>query len=180
MDQTKFFQLRTALWWGVHDNKTVDNQMKPTDIDDWYYHIMKVALGSKASNNSNITWMEYENITIPIKESPCPRVANVQPWRQINPVYINPAWRSFLQVKLRRWAPVCWYTRIYIVNTFEMNCKHIVLADLTWWCIFIHLATRPSTDGKRVPIRVKLVCKRSAAPRKPRSHISQDVETNKI
>ena len=34
MDQTKFFQLRTALWWGVHDNKTVDNPMKPTDIDN--------------------------------------------------------------------------------------------------------------------------------------------------
>ena len=32
----------------VHDNKAVDNPMKPKDI-------MKVALRSKASNNSNIT-----------------------------------------------------------------------------------------------------------------------------
>ena len=67
----------------VHDNKAVHNQMKPIDIDNWYYHIMKVALRSKASNNSNITWMEYGNTTFPIKESPYPRVAHVQPWRQI-------------------------------------------------------------------------------------------------
>ena len=39
----------------VHDNKAVDNPMKPKDIDNRYYHIMKVALRSKASNNSNIT-----------------------------------------------------------------------------------------------------------------------------
>ena len=26
------------------------------------------------------------------------------------------------------------------------------MADLTWWCIFIHLTTRPSTDGKRAPL----------------------------
>ena len=32
---------------------------------------------SKASNNSNITWMEYENNTFLIKESPWPRVAHV-------------------------------------------------------------------------------------------------------
>ena len=60
-----------------------DNPMKPKDIDNWYYHIMKVALRSKASNNSHIIWMEYGNTTFPIKESPCPRVAHVQPWRQI-------------------------------------------------------------------------------------------------
>ena len=83
MDQTKFFQLRTALLWEsgecirAHDKKTVDNPMKPKDIDNWYYHITRVALRSKAPNNSNITWMEYENNTFPIKESPCPRVAHV-------------------------------------------------------------------------------------------------------
>ena len=26
------------------------------------------------------------------------------------------------------------------------------MADLTWWCIFIHLTTRMSTDGKRAPL----------------------------
>ena len=26
------------------------------------------------------------------------------------------------------------------------------MADLTWWCIFIHLTTRTSTDGKRAPL----------------------------
>ena len=26
------------------------------------------------------------------------------------------------------------------------------MTDLTWWCIFIHLTTRPSTDGKRAPL----------------------------
>ena len=26
------------------------------------------------------------------------------------------------------------------------------MADLTWWCIFVHLTTRPSTDGKRAPL----------------------------
>ena len=62
----------------VRDNKTVDNPLKPKDIDNWYCHIMKVALRSKASTNLNITWMEYE-----IKESPCPRGAHVQPWRQV-------------------------------------------------------------------------------------------------
>ena len=30
----------------VHDNKKVDNPMKPKDIDNWYYHIIKVALRS--------------------------------------------------------------------------------------------------------------------------------------
>ena len=39
----------------VHDNKAVDNPMKPKDIDYLYNHIMKFALRSKASNNSNIT-----------------------------------------------------------------------------------------------------------------------------
>ena len=58
---------------------------------------MKVALRSKASNNSNITWIEYENNTFPIKESPCPRVAPVQPWRQIfKPPYTNNTTRSNL------------------------------------------------------------------------------------
>ena len=42
---------------------------------------------------------------------------------------------------------------LYIVNMFEINCKHIVMADLTWWCIFFrHLTTRPSADGKRAPL----------------------------
>ena len=27
---------------------------------------------------------------------------------------------------------------LYIVNMFEINCKHIVMADLTWWCIFLY------------------------------------------
>ena len=26
------------------------------------------------------------------------------------------------------------------------------MADLIWWCIFIHLTTRPSADGKRAPL----------------------------
>ena len=26
------------------------------------------------------------------------------------------------------------------------------MADLTWWCIFIHLTTRPWTDGKWAPL----------------------------
>ena len=64
MDQTKFFVVGEYI--RVHDNKTVDNPMKPKDIDDCH-HITKVALRSKASNNSNITWMEYENNTFPIK-----------------------------------------------------------------------------------------------------------------
>ena len=38
---------------------------------------------------------------------------------------------------------------LYIVNMFEIHCKHIVMADLTWWCMFIHLTTRPSADGTR-------------------------------
>ena len=67
----------------VHDNKAVDNPMKPKYIDNWYYHIMKVALRSKASNNWNITWMEYGNTTVPIKESPCPRREDRLPNRPI-------------------------------------------------------------------------------------------------
>ena len=81
MDQTKFFVVGECL--RVCDNKTVDTPMKPKDIDNWYYHIMKVALRSKASNNSNITRMEYENNTFPIKEGPYTKVAHAQPWRQI-------------------------------------------------------------------------------------------------
>ena len=97
MDQTKFFQLRTALCILVCDNKMVDTTMKPKDIHNWYHCIMKVALRLKASNNSNITWMECENNTFPIKESPCPRVAHVQPWRQITKSpYTNNTTRSNL------------------------------------------------------------------------------------
>ena len=97
MDQTKFFQLRTALCILVCENKTVDTTMKPKDIHNWYHCIMKVALRLKASNNSNITWMECENNTFPIKESPCPRVAHVQPWRQITKSpYTNNTTRSNL------------------------------------------------------------------------------------
>ena len=47
---------------------------------------------------------------------------------------------------------MCVGIHVYIVNMFYINCKHIVMADLTWWCIFIHLTTRPSTDGKRAPL----------------------------
>ena len=32
--------------------------------------------------------------------------------------------------------PLCVGIHLYIVNMFEINCKHIVMADLTWWCIF--------------------------------------------
>ena len=55
MDQTKFFQLRTALCILVCDNKTVGTPMKPKDIDNCYHCIMKVAPRLKASNISNIT-----------------------------------------------------------------------------------------------------------------------------
>ena len=48
--------------------------------------------------------------------------------------------------------PLCVGIHLYIVNMFEMNYKHIVMADLTWWCIFVHLTTRPSADGKRAPL----------------------------
>ena len=41
---------------------------------------------------------------------------------------------------------------VSIVNMFRINYKHIALADLTWRCIFIHLTTRPSMDGKRAPL----------------------------
>ena len=52
MDQTKLFQLIKDSFVveeciRVHDNKAVDNPMKPKDIDNWYYHIMKVALRLK-------------------------------------------------------------------------------------------------------------------------------------
>ena len=32
--------------------------------------------------------------------------------------------------------PLCVGIHLYIVNMFEINCKHIVTADLTWWSIF--------------------------------------------
>ena len=78
MDQTKCFQLRTALLlesaYGCMTTRRLIIQwsQKILTID-----ITKVALRSKASNNSNITWMEYENNTFPIKDGPCPRVAHV-------------------------------------------------------------------------------------------------------
>ena len=40
----------------VHDNKTVDNRMKPGDIGNWYYPIMKFVLRSEASDY----WILYE------------------------------------------------------------------------------------------------------------------------
>ena len=78
MDQTKCFQLRTALLWESAYGCMTTRRL----IIQWSQKILiiditKVALRSKASNNSNITWMEYENNTFPIKESPCPRVAHV-------------------------------------------------------------------------------------------------------
>ena len=77
-DQTKCFQLRTALLWESAYGCMTTRRL----IIQWSQKILiiditKVALRSKASNNSNITWMEYENNTFPIKESPCPRVAHV-------------------------------------------------------------------------------------------------------
>ena len=32
--------------------------------------------------------------------------------------------------------PLCVAIHLYIVNIFEINCKHIVMVDLTRWCIF--------------------------------------------
>ena len=68
--------------------------------------------------------------------------------------------------------PLCLGIYVYNVNMLEINCKHIVMADLTWWCIFIRLTTRPSTDGKRAPLTA-ISLQVVAAPRKPRPHISQ-------
>ena len=48
--------------------------------------------------------------------------------------------------------PLCVGIHAYIVNLFEMNCKHIMMTDLTWWCIFIHPVAIPSTGGKRAPL----------------------------
>ena len=62
MDQTKCFQLRTALLWESAYGCMTTRRL----IIQWSQKILiiditKVALRSKASNNSNITWMEYEN-----------------------------------------------------------------------------------------------------------------------
>ena len=61
LDQTKFDLIQTALlcecMW-VHENKTVGNQMKPRDIENWYYH----------TTFETIHQMRQEN-TFPIKES---------------------------------------------------------------------------------------------------------------
>ena len=43
-------------------------------------------------------------------------------------------------------------TRTCIENRFEINRKHILMADLIVVHFFIHLTVRPSTDGKRAPL----------------------------
>ena len=42
--------------------------------------------------------------------------------------------------------------RTCIENRFEINRKHILMADLIVVHFFIYLTVRPSTDGKRAPL----------------------------
>ena len=49
-------------------------------------------------------------------------------------------------------SPWCLSSIYSVINKCEINCKYIVMADLIWWCIFVHLTARLSTDGKRAPL----------------------------
>ena len=71
---------------------------------------------------------------------------------------------------------------VSIVNMFEINCKLIAMACLTWRCIFIHLTTRLSTDGKRAPltaISMQAAGSRKEAPPKYSAKMWQLIEFRK-
>ena len=54
------------------------------------------------------------------------------------------------------------------------------MADSTWWCIFIHLTTRPSTDDKRAPLAA-ISLQAIGSPKEAPAHIyRKDVVTKKI
>ena len=54
------------------------------------------------------------------------------------------------------------------------------MVDLTWWCIFIHLTTRPSTDGKRAPLTAISLQAVGSSKRNPAHIYRKDVVTKKI
>ena len=69
---------------------------------------------------------------------------------------------------------------VYIVNMFEINCKHIVMADLTWWCIFYTPYDQTVDRWQTSPTN----CNQPASGRQPQgspAHIyRKDVVTKKL
>ena len=76
--------------------------------------------------------------------------------------------------------PLCVGIHLYIVNMFEINCKHIVMADLTWRCIFYTPYDQTVGRWQTSPTN----CDYHASGRQPQgspAHVyRKDVVTNKI
>ena len=86
MDQTKLFQLRTALLWesayGCMTTRRLIIQWSQKTL------IIDIIISWKLLWDQRPQTIRIWNIcpgstTFPIKESFCPRVAHVQPWRQV-------------------------------------------------------------------------------------------------